>query len=87
LSQEIQQEFAFTPSIGNFGGIITVWNGNISDGIIVSQNSFQVTVEFTCKMSGKTWYLTNIYGPAHNDNREDFFNWMAELDSSSFTIG
>jgi hypothetical protein len=35
-------------------------------------------------MLGKIWFLTNMYGPAHNENREDFLNWMADLDSSSF---
>jgi hypothetical protein len=46
-------KFAFTPSIGNSGGIITVWNGNIFDGVVISQNLFQITVEFKCKMSEK----------------------------------
>jgi exonuclease III len=77
-------KYAFTPSIGSSGSIITIWNGNLFEGTIISQRIFQVTVKLKCRMSGKIWHLTNIYGPAHNENREDFFNWMADLDSSDY---
>jgi hypothetical protein len=43
-------------------------------------------MEFTCKMSGTKWFLTNIYGPAHNENRQDFFTWLADLDSTQMKL-
>jgi hypothetical protein len=74
--------FAFYPSIGNSGGIITLWNGNLFNGIVVDSSKHHVTVELTCNLSGFKWYLTNIYGPSHNENRVDFITWLADLDSS-----
>jgi exonuclease III len=31
-----RNQFAYTPSVGNSGGIITVWNGNLFNGILIS---------------------------------------------------
>jgi exonuclease III len=79
-------QFAYTPSVGNSGGIITVWNGNLFNGILISQDRHHITMKFTCKYSGRIWYLTNIYGPAHNEERMDFITWMADLDSSDMQL-
>jgi hypothetical protein len=38
-------QFAFVPSIGNSGGIITIWNGSLFDGYISIQNEYQITME------------------------------------------
>jgi hypothetical protein len=55
---------------------------NFFYGILISQDNHHITTELTCKLSGKKWFITNIYGPAHNENINDFFNWIAELDFS-----
>jgi hypothetical protein len=78
--------FNYTPSIGNSGGIITIWNGGLFSGTLISQDTHHVTAEFMCKSSGRKWYLTNIYGPAHNEGIQDFFTWLSELDSSNMNL-
>ena len=79
-------KFAYSPSMGNSGGIITIWNGSQFDGSIISQSGFQITVKFICKASNKAWYLTNIYGPASNKNRGEFITWLADLDSTYMNL-
>jgi hypothetical protein len=43
-------------------------------------------MKFTCKYSGRIWYHTNIYGPAHNEERMDFISWLAERNSSDMHL-
>jgi exonuclease III len=74
--------YAYIPSIDNSGGIITIWNGNLFTGIVTSQNSYQITIDFTCNLSGVKWTLTNVYGPAHNENRGEFLNWLCNIDTT-----
>jgi exonuclease III len=38
-------QFAYQPSIGLSGGIITIWNGSLFSGTIISQTKFQITVK------------------------------------------
>ena len=56
-------QFAYVPSIGNSGGIITIWNGNKFQGTIIDQNRFQLTIKIVCYLSGTIIFLTNIYIP------------------------
>jgi hypothetical protein len=69
--------------MGNSGGIITVWNGNLFDGILIDSSKHHVDVHFTCKLSGKSWYITNIYGPAHNEGRAEFIQWLDNLNTTN----
>jgi drug/metabolite transporter (DMT)-like permease len=78
--------FIFTPSIGSFGGLITMVNGNLFNELI-SQSHFQITVEFTCLLSGMVWYLYNICGPRHNKFREESFVGSITLTLLLLNIG
>jgi exonuclease III len=42
-------QFAYAPSVGASGGIITIWNGSLYDGTIVQCNSYAVTVKMHCR--------------------------------------
>jgi hypothetical protein len=33
-------------------------------------------------MSGARWILTNVYAPCSPDERQDFLNWMNDIDMS-----
>jgi hypothetical protein len=79
-------QFSYIPSIGNSWRIITIWNGSLFNGSISSQNEYQITIEFTCKISGTNWFLTNVYGPSYNEDRHDFFTWLADLDSTQMKL-
>jgi hypothetical protein len=70
----------YTPSIGNSDGLITIWNGSLFSGTVVSQSRFQITVEFICNICGTRWTLTNVYGPSHNEHRLEFIDWLVNID-------
>ena len=75
-------QFAYNPSMGLSGGLITIWNGGLFSGLVVSQSSFQITDKLLCNLSGNIFYVSNIYGPCQNENRSDFFDWLDNIDAS-----
>jgi hypothetical protein len=68
------------PSEGNSGGIITFWKSSRFIGQMVFQNKFALSTEFTSTMSGARWLLTNVYAPCSPNGRQDFLNWMNDID-------
>jgi hypothetical protein len=76
-------QFAFSPSVGNSGGLIIIWNGTALTTNIISQSFHHIIVEFKCNISSKTSYLSNIYAPCNADGREEFVQWFSSLDSSA----
>jgi exonuclease III len=79
-------QFAYVPSLGSSGGIITIWNGSMYNGTVISQNAFHITVALTCTFTDRTWHLTNIYAPCNIEGRNDFIQWFADLDSSEYDL-
>ena len=79
-------QFAYQHSVGNSGGILTIWNGHYFAGRVISQNSFQLTVELKCNFSNKIWYITNVYAPCSNEGRTEFVDWFLKLDSTIFEL-
>ena len=77
-------QFAFFPSVGASGGLLTVWNSSIFVGSIVQMNSYAITVKLVCKLDNKTFHVTNIYGPANPAQKLGFVTWLINLDSSEF---
>lgn len=75
--------FAYCPWHGSSGGIITIWNGNLFNGTTINQNNFQIAVKLNCVLSKDTIYITNVYGPCHNEEITDFINWLSNVDTSS----
>jgi len=68
--------FAFQPSIGASGGILTSWKSNIFIGQLIFQNNFVVITKMTAKHNGEFWFLANIYGPCSHDGKRDFLRWF-----------
>lgn len=56
-------KFDYFPSVGASGGLLITWNGALFDGETLFQNNHSLSIQFTCKISCKSWILTNIYGP------------------------
>jgi len=73
--------FAFSPSVGASGGIITIWNGNMFDGNIVCSNGYCVTIKFTNKLNASTFHVSNVYGPSYSEGKMAFITWMLNLDT------
>jgi exonuclease III len=79
-------QFVFSPSVGNSGGLITIWNSSVFSGRLISKSFFQITMEFTCTFSLQKIYITNIYAPCSDDGRLEFTQWLNSLDSSEYEL-
>ena len=65
-------QYCFSPSIGIFGGFITIWKGNMFKGEVISNNYFHITIKFTSNIDNSCWYVTNVYGPNSVDGKQEF---------------
>lgn len=72
-------KFAFVPSHGASGGILSVWNSSVFDGVTTFSDIFALGIEFTSKLSGNVWKLFNIYGPCRGEDRNSFTSWLYDL--------
>lgn len=84
-------KFDYLPSVGAFGGLITIWNEQFFTGRTICKNEFSLSIEFTSKLNGNKWILTNIYGPCQPDNIILFLNWFQNIqiedDMDWFVVG
>ena len=55
-------KFEFVPSSGASGGLITIWNSSAFDGNMCFSEIFAIGISFTCKLSGRSRVLCNVYG-------------------------
>lgn len=76
--------FAFFPSIGACGGLLTMWNSTLFDGTVVHSNAYSITIKFLCRLDHKTFHVSNIYGPAASVQKPDFITWLMNFDTSTF---
>jgi len=77
-------KFAYSPSIGAFGGLITIWNSSLFDGAITHVNSYAVTVNFTSRLNNKSFHVSNIYGPSNPSQKQGFVTWLMNFDTTEF---
>jgi exonuclease III len=73
-------DFVFLPSTGNSGGSLIVWNSSKFSGHLSFQNEYAQSVEFTCKLSGEVWFLTNVYAPCTSEGKMAFLNWFKHIE-------
>ena len=72
--------FEFVPSVGNSGGLITVWMSLVFTGVPVFYESFALSVRLTSTQSADSWTLVNDYGPCMDPNRVMFTSWLFDVD-------
>jgi exonuclease III len=72
-------QFAFLPSIGRSGGILTVWCSSEFSGSVVFSNAFSLSVEFCSSRSEDTFIVTNIYGPCQHERKLEFISWLHDI--------
>ena len=65
-------QFAYIPSVGASGGLITVWNSSIFEGTLLDSQQFGMLVKFTSKLNAEVWTLVNVYGPCDQQRRDVF---------------
>ena len=76
-------KFAFVPSRGASGGILTIWNNSVFSGDVIVSNDFVLGVKFTSTFSAQSWSLYNVYGPCTGPARVDFIQWLYDMDIHS----
>lgn len=76
-------QFAYIPSQGASGGLLTIWNSSIFSGDIIISEQFALGVNFKSTQSAHKWSLINIYGPCQGEHRETFTKWLFDLDLPS----
>jgi hypothetical protein len=79
-------QFAFFPSDGASGGLLTVWNGSQFSGVVVDYCRFAITIRLTSLMTGQEWHLTNVYGPCTADGKAEFTNWLYNYDATTIDL-
>ena len=72
--------FAFVPSVGASGGLITLWMSSVFTGVPVFSESFALGVRLTSTQSADSWTLVNVYGPCTEPNRTLFTSWLFDID-------
>lgn len=77
-------KFAFFPSIGASGGLLTIWNSSVFDGSLVHANAYDITVNFQSKLDSKSFHVSNIYGLANSPEKAAFVTWLINFDTSTF---
>ena len=65
-------KFAFVPSRGASGGLLTIWNSSVFTGDVATSHDFVLGVKFTSTLSTQSWTLYHIYGPCMGPTRDDF---------------
>ena len=50
-------KFAFVPSRGASGGILTIWNNSVFSGDVIVSNDFVLGVKFTSTISAQSWTM------------------------------
>lgn len=76
-------QFAYVPSQGASGGLLTIWKSSLFTGAVVFSSHFALVINFTSTLSSHSWTLANIYGPCSGDARITFTNWLYNLDIPS----
>ena len=76
-------QFAYVPSQGASGGLITIWKSSLFTGNVVFSSDFALVITFTSMLSSHSWTLVNVYGPYSGDARVTFTNCLYDLDIPS----
>ena len=72
-------QFAFVPSRGASGGILTIWKSSVFSGTVVSNDTHVLVTTFVSTQSSQSWTLANVYGPCAGEERDIFTNWLYDV--------
>ena len=50
-------KFAFVPSRGASGGLVTIWNSSVFSSVVVAAKEFVLGIRFTSAVSAQSWTL------------------------------
>ena len=72
-------QFAFVPSNGALGGIVTIWNSSVFTGSVIASEDFALVIKFQSTQSSQSWRLVNIYVPCQGEARTNYTNCLFSL--------
>ena len=72
-------QFIESPSRGASGGILTVWRSDVFKGTLVEVKPFGMIISFNSVHNNDQWFLVNVYGPCQGVLRDEFVNWLYNL--------
>jgi hypothetical protein len=75
-------KYAFVPSEGASGGLLTLWISSQFSGQVLLGESFGLAVTFTSLISSDNFVVTNVYGPCEGFARQNVVAWLFSLNIS-----
>lgn len=72
--------FFFSPSVGASRGVFIGWCSSMFSRVLLQQTQHALVVSFTSKLNGQNWVLINVYSPSHGPQRDEFVQWLQDLD-------
>jgi hypothetical protein len=72
--------FEFRPSSGASGGIVVAWVSRFFTVTVHEKHSFAIRLTFTSVINFISWNLAVVYGPCRQPDRDEFVNWLYNLD-------
>ncbi|OAY77631.1 hypothetical protein ACMD2_13450 [Ananas comosus] len=72
-------KYVFIDAVGASGGIITGWSSRFFSCLEVIVRTYSITTLLHSNSCGAKFYLTNVYGPASWDGKEEFFAELSHL--------
>lgn len=71
--------WASLDAIGSSASLLSYWKLNMFEGVLLKKGTNSLTITLTCKSTGFTQMLSNIYGPHTQQERLRLFAELREL--------
>lgn len=71
-------DFVTAPSVGASGGILVAWRRHVKVSGVWRGDNYSVSIQFF-QESGQTWWLTCVYGPQGNDEKNLFLQELRDI--------
>ena len=72
--------FSYVPSVGASAGMVIIWNSSFFEGKLIEARQYGIILEFRSKHTSEVWTLVSVYGPCQGPARDDFVQWLYNLD-------
>ena len=60
--------------------MVVIWNSSFFIGNLIEAKPYGIIVQFKSKHTSKTWSLVSVYGPCQGSARDEFVQWLYNLD-------
>jgi hypothetical protein len=71
---------SFVPPLVLLGGILVAWVSKLFTVTVHEKHSFAIRLMFTSVINSISWNLVVVYGPCRQPDRDEFVNWLYNLD-------